>query len=384
MRAVPGLVACAAVLGLAGPAHAAAPKLYVALGDSYTAGPGIPEQYGGACDRSTNNYPAVVAAALGAQRFVDESCSGAETVDMLAPQGDHRPQFDALSADADLVTVGIGGNDSGLVGAAVACATMGALQPFGKACRTNFTKSGRDELEARIAATAPKIAAVLQGIHQRSPRARVLLVGYPNVLPRTGGNCYPLVPFSSDDVVYFDGILRKINAMLAEQAAVNDAEFADTDADSVGHDVCKLPDQRWFEALIPGRPAAPLHPNVLGEASMGRSVLKQIAKAPPAPSIAALTRTAARVRPGKGTRLRFTLDRPATVAITVRRIVNGNGRGRPRVIRVAATQGANSVPLGPKRLTRKAGVYRVTLTPQGRLRMGAPATTTIRVLSRAR
>src|SRR5439155_6529937 len=47
-------------------AHAPSPTTYVALGDSYTAGPLIPIQeqpYG--CLRSTNNYPKVAARDLG-------------------------------------------------------------------------------------------------------------------------------------------------------------------------------------------------------------------------------------------------------------------------------------------------------------------------------
>jgi hypothetical protein len=41
---------------------------------------------------------------------------------------------------------------------------------------------------------------VLQGIHQRSPQARVAIVGYPDVLPDSGGSCYPMVPLSPDDI----------------------------------------------------------------------------------------------------------------------------------------------------------------------------------------
>ena len=43
---------------------------------------------------------------------------------------------------------------------------------------------------------------------------------------------------------------------------------------AVGHDVCKLPPNRWFEGLVPTEPAFPLHPNAKGEASMARSVLE--------------------------------------------------------------------------------------------------------------
>lgn len=299
--------------GAAAAAAAADPGPYVALGDSYTAAPLVPNQVGTpiGCARSDHNYPSLVARALGVAAFVDVSCSGAVTADMTAPQsvplGSNAPQFGGLRADARLVTVGIGGNDVGLVEAAVTCAQLGLTAPYGTACRSHFNAGGSDRLVARIAATAPKIAAVLQGIQARAPLARVLLVGYPDVLPRTGNGCWPLVPLSPDDVRYFDSLILRTNRMLAEEAASNGAEFADTYFDSVGHDVCTLPPRRWFEGLLPTYPAFPLHPNGLGMESMARSVAR-VAGAPRARSpfavrsrvkagIGRATRRASRLRP---------------------------------------------------------------------------------------
>ena len=75
------------------------PQSYVALGDSYTAGPVIPVQQTDplGCLRSDHNYPHLVAAALGVSTFRDPSCSGAETGDMTNAQdvdpGPNPPQF---------------------------------------------------------------------------------------------------------------------------------------------------------------------------------------------------------------------------------------------------------------------------------------------------
>ncbi len=92
----------------------------------------------------------------------------------------------------------------------------------------NYAKPGRgDRLVDQIAAAAPKIAATLRGIHERSPQARVLVVGYPAVAPTDGTGCYPLVPLSVDDLAYFDGLLRRTNAMIAEQAYRLSAALSD-------------------------------------------------------------------------------------------------------------------------------------------------------------
>ncbi len=279
-----------AVLFCAAPAQAAGDD-YVALGDSYTSGPLVPNQHGDPidCGRSDHNYPSLTAPALGVARFTDVSCGSAQTKHMTQPQtdlpagGTNPPQFDALSAATTLVTVGIGGNDAGLVGVAEKCAQLGLTQPNGTACRDHYAPGGNDTVAAKIEAAKPKIAAVLRGIHQRSPRARVAIVGYPNVLPKSG-NCYPTVPLSPDDVRYIDELIIRINAMIAGQAGANDAEFVDTYDDSVGHDVCKLPPERWFEGLVPTEPAFPLHPNAKGEASMGRSVIAVLRRPRPARS----------------------------------------------------------------------------------------------------
>jgi lysophospholipase L1-like esterase len=281
---VPKLALCFTLAALAcalsaGAANAAG--VYVALGDSYTSAPLVPNQHGEPidCGRSDHNYPSLVAAALAADTFVDVSCGSAQTKHMTEPQpdlplgGTNPPQFNGLRADATLVTVGIGGNDAGLVGVAEKCAQLGATDPMGTSCRDYWAPGGNDQVAARIEETKPKVAAVLQGIHQRAPQARVAIVGYPDVLPKNGESCWPMVPLSPDDIRYIDELIVRINAMIAGQAAANDADFVDTYRDSGGHDVCKLPPNRWFEGVVPTEPAYPLHPNAKGEASMARSAL---------------------------------------------------------------------------------------------------------------
>ncbi|HEV2774178.1 MAG TPA: SGNH/GDSL hydrolase family protein, partial [Solirubrobacteraceae bacterium] len=346
---------------------------YVALGDSFTAAPFVPMQYGTpiGCGRSDHNYPSVVRAAIGAMVFRDESCSYATTEHMTEPQsvfgGYHIPQFDALSRDATLVTVGIGGNDVGLVGAATECLQLGLLAPTGTACRANFAKpGGGDRLVDQIAATAPKIAATLQGIRERSPQARVLIVGYPAVAPTNGKGCYPLVPLSDDDMAYLDEMLRRTNTMIAEQAAANGVEFVDTYTESIGHDVCTLPPTRWFEGVVPTMPAFPVHPNAMGEASMARSVLRVLAapRPEPAPVLGSLERAARSVRVGRAARFTYTATRATRVTFALRRSL---GRGRYGAARamgtVAAAAGKNTLKLTAKRLGRRAGLYRLIGTP---------------------
>jgi lysophospholipase L1-like esterase len=281
------LAACLLAAGAA-PAGAAEtpvrPARYVALGDSYTSGPLIPNQIPEAagCGRSDHNYPHLVAAALEVDRFTDVSCGSATTDHMTSPQAlpdglTNGPQLDALAADVDLVTLGIGGNDMGFGEIMQTCIIHSLLLPVTAPCRAHYMRNG-DELGRRIEATAPKVAAVLAGIRERAPAARILVVGYPVILPADGPGCWPLMPIAVGDVAWLRTVEGRLNTMLAEQAAAAGATFVDTYTSSVGHDVCRFAGRKWVEGLVPTAAASPVHPNALGMANTARQVLASVAR----------------------------------------------------------------------------------------------------------
>ncbi|MEU5423581.1 SGNH/GDSL hydrolase family protein [Streptomyces sp. NPDC020667] len=246
---------------------------YVALGDSYTSGPGIPQQSGGDCLRSSVNYPALTAAKRHVATFKDVSCSGAKTDDMWRAQGANPAQLNALDKRTTLVTVGIGGNDIGFSDIIGTCAKLSQTDPTGAPCKKQFTDAdGSDQLTARIAGASRKIAAVLQAVHQRAPRARVALVGYPSIMPDSGIGCFPAVPIAAGDVPYLRDTEKALNAMLKQQADKAHVRYADTYGPAVGHDTCAPAADRWIEGVQPESPAAPFHPNARGEAAMATAV----------------------------------------------------------------------------------------------------------------
>jgi lysophospholipase L1-like esterase len=253
---------------------------FVALGDSYAAGNLIPASPVGTpagCLRSTHNYSGDVQAVIRAGRYVDAACSDATTADMTRPQstviGTNPPQFSALAPRDTLVTITIGGNDIGFKPVLLECVALSATSPSGHPCRRHFTAGGTDRLAAAVRAAAPKIAAVLRGIHHRAPRARVLLVGYPDLLPDTGTGCWPDVPLAPGDVPYLRATEKALNRAMARAAAANGATFVDTYRATIGHDACQRPGVRWVEGLIPASPAYPFHPNGRGQQAIARQVL---------------------------------------------------------------------------------------------------------------
>ncbi|WP_372351194.1 SGNH/GDSL hydrolase family protein [Streptomyces sp. KL116D] len=256
-------------------------EVYVALGDSMASGPLVPPITGPiACGRSERNYAHLLAAKLQVDAFRDVTCSGADTQDMTHPQplsvggidaGTAAPQFDALSADTTLVTLTIGGNDVGLVGVAQDCLQ---LNPFADPCKDEFVKDGVDQVAQRIAALGPKLDAVLDEIHARSPQARVLVTGYGDYIKP--GGCWPRVPVLGKDADWLQGSVDGMNSVIAAQAAANNAEYVDVRTPSKGHDSCQSASVRWVEGYIPGNLAAPLHPNAAGEAAYADIVLNRL------------------------------------------------------------------------------------------------------------
>ncbi|WP_020666306.1 SGNH/GDSL hydrolase family protein [Amycolatopsis nigrescens] len=258
---------------------------YVALGDSYTAGPLIPlprlDPLG--CGRSTANYPALLAQALHVRSYTDASCSGADTTHMTTAQdvllGRNRPQFDALRTDTDLVTLGIGGNDYGVFGAAIGtCPGLRASDPTGNPCERHFTVDGVDTLKAAIARIQPNVTEVLKGIHQRSPGAKVLVIGYPRIAPARG-YCPDVLPFANGDYAWLNSVEVALNHALAKAAAEDgDASYVDTFGPSLGHDACAPRGVAWINGkdldLLAAADYHPFRTGMAGVAAVTLSTLR--------------------------------------------------------------------------------------------------------------
>ena len=290
LRTAGATLAAATLLALAVPALASADQIqpdtgtgsgpFVALGDSFAAGnliPSSPAGTPGGCLRSSHDYGADAAALLGLATYVDATCNGATTASMTQPQsvplGTNPPQLDALAADDSVVTLTIGGDDIGFTGILETCGKLSLTNLFGNPCQRHYQAGGTDQLVAAISAAAAKVAAVLQAIQTRAPDARVLVVGYPDLLPVTGHGCWPLVPFAFGDVPYLRGIEVDLNQMLARTAAANGATFVDTYQPTIGHDACTGASTKDVESLVPTSLAYPFHPNQRGELVMAQQVV---------------------------------------------------------------------------------------------------------------
>jgi lysophospholipase L1-like esterase len=251
---------------------------YVALGDSYAAGPGITAPAGGppGCARSSRDYPSLVGSRAGYATFRDVTCSGATVADLTTAQttgaGINPPQLNAVARDTGLVTLTIGANDVGFGEVVARCLSGARADPGGSACRPDFVHNGHDELAARIGALAPELDRALAEIRRRAPDASVLVVGYPRPLPSVVDGCDE-APLHPGDAAYLNATVDALNTMLEQRAEAAGDRYVDTASSSADHDICRSPDLRWVEGSVPDSDAVPFHPNAAGMENTAGQVL---------------------------------------------------------------------------------------------------------------
>jgi lysophospholipase L1-like esterase len=243
---------------------------YVALGDSFTAGPFIgtmrvdPE----GCARSHQNYPAFLADWLDVASYTDVSCSAATTDSLTRDQplllsgGVAGPQLAAVTEGTDLVTLGIGGNDFGIYSSLLACQAPGAVCPVA-------------QLRSDAGRVAGRVRQAVVQVGRRAPEADVYVVGYPDILPPRG-SC-PEVGVGARVLRPLTGIARRLNRSIRRGAEAAGATYVDVGSASRGHDVCAGP-----EAWVNGKEfraglAAPFHPLAAGMRGMAAVVFRSIA-----------------------------------------------------------------------------------------------------------
>ena len=245
------------------------PLDYVALGDSYSAASGVlpPDPTAAPqCLRSTRNYPHDIAAATGA-RLTDVTCGGADTTDYAGAQYPGvAPQLDALHPGTQLVTMTIGGNDSNVfVSSIVECGTLGATTlGQGSPCKDRYGSSFEDTINN---STYPALVQALQAVRDRAPDAQVAILGYPWILPATGG-CFDKMPVAEGDVPYLRGVQATLNDAVRRAAEATGATYVDMSQVSEGHDACQALGVRWIEPVLQGTNPVIVHPNALGESQM--------------------------------------------------------------------------------------------------------------------
>lgn len=245
---------------------------YVALGDSYTAGGliGSLQPDGERCQRSTQNYPSLVAERLDLP-LTDVSCGGATTETVLEGGRGLPAQIDAITPRTRIVTVSIGGNDFGLYAKLILyCSRLSTPGVLGAPCRDQFAA----EVTPLIPAIGTEVGATLDSVRRKAPDATIVLVGYPRLMPAKG-TCAN-APYARGDVNWISSLESDLAMAMDRAARSRGLSFVPMYERSKGHDLC-AGDAAWVNGLDPDvRDGIVLHPNAAGEQAMAEAVMRKL------------------------------------------------------------------------------------------------------------
>lgn len=228
-----GLAATILVLfGIASPAHATGSVNYVALGDSYSSGVGAGSYISssGSCDRSTNAYSALWAAAHTPASYTSVACSGATTSTV------NNSQLSVLSSSTTLVSITIGGNDVGFANIMETCALEGTTQCVAA------VQSAEDYAQSTLPGL---LNTTYNNIRAHAPNAKVVVLDYP-VFYQLGTLCLGLSATShakiDEGINLLDGVIQ------TAVSSHGNFVYADVRNIWVGHQLCSY-GTKWLHAL---------------------------------------------------------------------------------------------------------------------------------------
>ncbi|HSE37470.1 MAG TPA: GDSL-type esterase/lipase family protein, partial [Blastocatellia bacterium] len=210
---------------------------YVALGDSYSAGTGTGTNYEpnntGSCHRTVKAYPYLLHNAHPDWGFVNASCHGAVTSDLI------NSQAKSLTQDTTWVTYTIGGNDAGFKEVIEEC-----LWPETEGC---FAKIATAQSFIQT-----KLPTLLDNVNNKikaeAPYAKVIVLDYPRVF--NGEDCNTFTWFDPEEMKRLNETSEKLRDVISAATAKAGGNFVPRDVipGFKDHAVCDPPGSgEWAE-----------------------------------------------------------------------------------------------------------------------------------------
>jgi lysophospholipase L1-like esterase len=242
-RLVAAVSVSAAALAVAIPSASQAVD-YTALGDSYSSGVGAGSyDLSSSCSRTSNAYPAQVAAATGFSLSFT-ACSGAKTTDVIANQ------LGPLNASTDYVTVSAGGNDAGFTSLIANCTILNCVSA----------------VNGTITWTSTALPGLLDDLYDeidsRAPNATVIVVGYPR--PFDGTTCGSAFGISTSEMTAANDLVDAFDTVTAARAAAHGFVYKGAVSQFSGHALCSP--SPWLNGLS-WTIGNSYHPNAAGQSS---------------------------------------------------------------------------------------------------------------------
>lgn len=269
------LAACTGSGGKAGLSGPLAGNVYVAMGSSMAAGPGLgppkpdtPER----CTRSFVNYPTLLAERL-RMTLYDVTCSGATTDNILAGWEELPAQIDAVTPETRLVSVTIGGNDLNYVGNLLAanCGPDGTIAIADNTFQCPAAVMPTEDDFARVDANLREIA---RQVKLRAPRARLVFVEYLRLVP---DSLCEMTPITEEAAAHARATAERLASITQAVARETGSLIVPVHELSKKHTPCGA--EPWAVGNPPvydGADGAPWHPNAAGMQAVAAMVADRI------------------------------------------------------------------------------------------------------------
>jgi lysophospholipase L1-like esterase len=281
------VLAGVATIAASRPATAAPPGPWTvfSLGDSYSSGeanpPYDPLTYTSTdqCHRSARAWPHLLTPlSRGQVKLVGHvACSGAliaNLTSLTSGRDTERAQLGtyALVPAPDVAVVTLGGNELHFASLLGQCVLVNcSSSPLMLKAQALIADQGPNGLTARLAAAYEQIRAV-------HPTTRLIVVGYPNLVPRA----YPAVTcrwLKDNERITMNRLAQNLDAVTSRAATLAGARYVTTLNVLAGHELCNhdpwiYPVGNFFHLSAGG------HPTALGQRAMAIAVLPAITGKP--------------------------------------------------------------------------------------------------------
>jgi lysophospholipase L1-like esterase len=238
----------------------APPTGYVAMGDSYSSGEGVPEfippSDTNECHRSEHAY---------SKRFVERSdwpgpfsfvaCSGAKIGNFYHGQNRERSQLSSLDDTTKLISLTVGGND-------IEFANITRYCFFDLRCQQRLNVPTR----ALIAYTSPRLKKLYQSILEEAPNADIYVLGYPRFFsPNPSIFCNGI---DVSEARWMNRMTDKLNQQILNQVKSlhnKRLHYVDTANAFAGGELCSSDSPVYMNGTIAAHREYSFHPTERGQ-----------------------------------------------------------------------------------------------------------------------
>lgn len=323
------------VLTFAAAGYAAPSIDILGMGDSYTSGQGETDDHhylAGTntryedCHTSDRSYPFLVAALELTTDVHNIACSGARIPDVVNTSDEYTGQSGRLGVGAlgfsateirnhqqaavtnflpgettqisfvdryhpKAILIGVGGNDTGFMDKMISC-----MMP--DECDW-ATTAGKAQTRQEIAGLQPKLTALYQELHRRSPTSHIYAVGYPQLM-KTAGTCDAFIAtlFNQHERQFIQESLHYTNQVIAAAASSAGATYVDIEDVYGAHALCGGDRESALNTIELGDDVSPIswakymtvfgsesfHPTPLGHQLVAAAIHRQVTHIINAPS----------------------------------------------------------------------------------------------------